>query len=215
MKNNFLLTIDVDWAKDSAIEKTMKYLIERKVKCTWFITHDSKAIRKLFSYPELFEVGIHPNFLEGSTQGNNKRDIVSNLLKIAPNAVSFRTHALYQSTPLLKMLREEFNLKNDCSLLLPGAKNLTKHKIYFSNKNKPLTRFPYLWEDDIHLYTPNAKPFNEKNFNFKGLKIFTFHPEYIVKNNKIKSFFRMFVNYLSKTKTYTIEEYNEIKQRNE
>ncbi|MCX6671896.1 MAG: hypothetical protein NTX92_08260, partial [Euryarchaeota archaeon] len=60
--NKNLICIDTDWASDSIIKDIADYLIMNKIKSTWFITHDSPAIRKLLAKPDIFEVGIHPNF---------------------------------------------------------------------------------------------------------------------------------------------------------
>ena len=56
MLNDYLITIDIDWAPDSAISETAHYLIENEVKATWFITHASPEIEKLKEYPHLFEL---------------------------------------------------------------------------------------------------------------------------------------------------------------
>jgi len=185
MKSLFSLTIDIDWAPDWAIKKIADFLVEKNVKCTWFITHDSHAIRNLFDYPELFEIGIHPNFLPNTTQGNSEEEIISNLLKIAPNAKSFRTHALVQSTNILKMLTEDFGLKNDLSSYTSNISETTPHKLYFSEKQKPLTRFPFCFEDDFHIFAPQREfSFDSEKYNFPGLKIFNFHPIFLALNIK-------------------------------
>ena len=62
MLNDFLITVDIDWAPDIAIAATAKYLIENEVKATWFITHASPEVERLKEYPQLFELGVHPNF---------------------------------------------------------------------------------------------------------------------------------------------------------
>ena len=62
------LTFDIDWAPDWAIDLTAGILREREVRATWFVTHESPAVDRLREDSELFELGIHPNFLPGSTQ---------------------------------------------------------------------------------------------------------------------------------------------------
>ncbi|HEY8645027.1 MAG TPA: hypothetical protein VIL77_04030 [Gaiellaceae bacterium] len=63
------LTLDVDWCPDSAIDDVAELLIERDVPATWLVTHTSPAIDRLRLRADLFELGIHPNFLPGSTHG--------------------------------------------------------------------------------------------------------------------------------------------------
>jgi hypothetical protein len=41
MVNDYLITLDIDWASDSAISQTINYLIDNEAKATWFITHTS------------------------------------------------------------------------------------------------------------------------------------------------------------------------------
>ena len=62
MVNDYLITVDIDWAPDSAISKTINYLIDNEVRATWFITHASPEVERLKEYPHLFELGVHPNF---------------------------------------------------------------------------------------------------------------------------------------------------------
>ena len=71
-----LITLDVDWASDSIIAEVADYLLENKIKSTWFITHDSPQIRKLLDNPEMFEVGINPNLDKGSTQGTYQKQLI-------------------------------------------------------------------------------------------------------------------------------------------
>ena len=181
--NIFALTIDLEWAPEFAIKKVVDFLVEKKVKCTWFITHDSKEMRKLFLYPEFFEIGVHPNFLPNTTQGKNEDEIISNLLKIAPNAVSFRTHALYQHDYMYQKIIEKYNFKNDSSVILNDSPHIVPHKLCYSKGGKQLIRLPLIWEDDFNCYDNNAKwEFSEKTWSFPGLKIFDFHPLYLYLN---------------------------------
>jgi hypothetical protein len=66
-----LLTLDIDWAPDAAIDFVAEILVSRGVKATWFVTHDSPGVRRLRARPDLFELGIHPNFLPGSSHGRS------------------------------------------------------------------------------------------------------------------------------------------------
>lgn len=181
--NDYVITIDVDWASDSIIVEVVNYLVKNKVKATWFITHDSEQIRELFKYPYLFELGIHPNFHERSTQGKTPGEVMSYLQKIVPQAKLVRTHDLMQSSSLLKMMREEFNILYDVSLLLPNTPNIIPHEIFYS-KDIGLLRFPYFWEDDIEIYNSNpCFSFKHKKYHVPGLKIFNFHPIHILLNS--------------------------------
>ena len=184
MLNNYVITIDVDWAPDWAIAEVANILTANNVKATWFITHDSQEIRNLFKYLHLFEVGIHPNFEEGSTQGKNPKEVMRYLKRIVPHAKSIRTHGLTQSSRLLQMIREEFDILYDASLFLPEIPNIIPHEIFFSKTKKGLLRFPYFWEDDFEMYKPEpCFSFKHKKYHVSGLKIFCFHVIHIILNS--------------------------------
>ena len=181
--DNFIITIDTDWAPDEIISQIADELIKAKVKATWFITNDSQEVQRLKNYPNLFELGLHPNFSEESTQGSDPREIMKSLLKIVPNAKFLRSHSLVQSSSLLKIIREEFNILYDVSLLMPHTADLRPHQVFFS-KNKGLIRLPYFWEDDEELNRPTPiLTIKHPYYHQPGLKIFNFHPIHIVLNS--------------------------------
>lgn len=180
--DEFSISIDIDWAPDFAIEAVANKLIDCQVKCTWFVTHNSAAIKKL-AQNSLFELGIHPNFFPLSTQGNNEDEIIQFCLDIVPGAKSVRTHALFQSSRLLKKLREDHGLLIDSSIFLPYTPNILPHLVSYSHYSKPLVRIPYFWEDDLECYRPDKNwGFDNERFFCQGLKIFNFHPTYIYLN---------------------------------
>lgn len=184
MLNDYVITIDVDWAPDWAIAEVANILIANNVKATWFITHDSKEIRKLFKYPNIIECGIHPNFQSESTQGKNSNEVLTYLTGIFPHSNTIRTHGLFQSSILLKEIREDFNIMNDVSLCLPETPYIAPHEIFFSKTNKGLLRFPYFWEDDFEMYKPEpCFSFKHEKYHVPGLKIFDFHVMHIILNS--------------------------------
>lgn len=126
---DFILTFDVDWAPDNVIDYVAEILTEHKVKATWFITHESDAINRLSKNSDLFELGIHPNLLNGSTHGKTEDEILKHMKAIVPNAVSMRTHGLYQSTNFLTKAAKEYGILNDVSLFLPKTK-ISKATLY-------------------------------------------------------------------------------------
>ena len=230
-----IVTLDVDWAPDFMIDYASELLTKQGIHATWFITHDSPSIQKL-SNNKLFEIGLHPNFDQNSTQGDDFHSILSNLKSIAPNAKSIRMHNLLQSTPILKML-PQFEIENECSLML--EKNYTLQP--FFSKFFNLFRFPFIWADDVAM----ADNFNWTKSFFEissSLQILNFHPVHIFlnSNNTLKyelaksevginnlnennvekyvnttepgtqTFFKILLEQLSNEKTYTILELQHI-----
>ena len=231
MKHQVLITLDVDWAPDFMINFVKDILIENNVKATWFITHNSDYVKEL-EKTDRFELGIHPNFLNNSTQGNDTEDILSNLKKIVPTARSVRTHGLLQSTRILEKFHK-YDIENDVSLFSPNSNNPPEYQ-----KFAKLYRFPYFWEDAVNMMEDKTWSLPESILQEDGLKIFNFHPlhiyfnfhhieqyenfkakngykfsdksavdEFINKNsNGAQTFFRDLVSALSNQETYTIQE---------
>jgi hypothetical protein len=181
MSNDYILTIDVDWAPDWMIEYVASVLLSKHVKATWFVTHTSPAIEAIQHRPDLFETGIHPNCLPGSTQGNNDDEVLRHVKEIVPDAISMRTHALYQSTPFLTRAAKDHAISIDVSLYLPRTPNLAQHCIRWQGVE--LWRIPYFWEDDFEMFEDDPIwTFSDPRLHVQGLKVFDFHPAYIVLN---------------------------------
>lgn len=180
----YLITLDTDWAPDFVIRSVAEQLIEKKVKATWFVTHDSEGIRWLQRFGDLFEFGLHPNLAPNSTQGNSVHSVMSSLRHILPASRIMRTHGLRQSTEFLKIATNEFGIEVDVSLFLPGAANLAPHTLPLKNGGGGLVRVPYFWEDDIECYqTTPVWNLNDSRYQVPGLKVFDFHPIHIYLNS--------------------------------
>ncbi|MCX5895386.1 MAG: hypothetical protein NTZ51_06110, partial [Proteobacteria bacterium] len=146
--NHYALTLDVDWAPDFIIESVAEMLLANSIKCTWFVTSRSPAIEKLFIHKELFEFGLHPNFLPGSTHGTTEKDVMHYMKSILPDAHIVRTHALAQSSHLLRMMLQEYDITIDVSLFLRETPHIVPHYMHFDYSSRRLLRIPYFWEDN-------------------------------------------------------------------
>ena len=171
----------MDWAPDWMIEYVVNFLIKNHVKATWFFTHFSPAIETIKQKVDLFEIGIHPNCLPGSTQGNSEDEVLQYVKVIAPDATIMRTHGLYQSTSFLKKAALDYGILIDVSLFLPRVVNLTQYYMKFNRSG--IWRVPYFWEDDYEMLEDNPIwKLSDPRLHVKGLKVFNFHPAYIVLN---------------------------------
>ncbi len=182
LENAVALTLDIDWAPDFAIDFVADKLVEHQVRATWFVTHESPAIIRLKQYPELFELGIHPNFFPGSSHGASVDAVLRYCMALVPEAVSARTHGLLQSTRLLGQILAQTPIKIDVSLFLPHTPHL--RPVEYPWEGHTLLRIPYFWEDDFEMeYRTRARwdlrPLMEET---DGLKIFNFHPLLVLLN---------------------------------
>jgi hypothetical protein len=176
------ITLDVDWAPDHAIDTVAGHLIEHSVRATWFVTHASPAIDRLRGRPDLFELGIHPNFAPGSSHGDTPEAVLDHCMALVPEARAMRTHGLVQSTALLALVRERTPVRTDVSLFLPGAKAL--EPVVYPLAPGSIVRVPYLWEDDAEMLKPDpAWDAWAVATGAQGLAVFDFHPIHVILNS--------------------------------
>jgi len=185
-----VITLDIDWAPDFAIDFAANLLIESHVKATWFVTHDSPAVRRLRKFPQLFELGIHPNFLPDTTHGTTESEILRNCMGFVPQARVVRMHGLVQTSNLLERIIDETPINVDVSLFLPHAASLEPVVYYWAN-GKKLVRLPYIWEDDFEMVRPHRIwELGLMLDRGTGLKIMDFHPIHIYLNSSTPETYR-------------------------
>jgi hypothetical protein len=202
------LTFDVDWASDDVMEYTIDILEEYNAKATFFITHETKVLERLRKNKN-FELGIHPNFnflLNGSPEkGLNYNQVIENILKIVPEAVSVRSHSMTQNSNILDTFKK-LGLTHDCNHFISNTSEIPLKPWHLWNG---LIRCPYFWEDDIYAMENNKKDIDNICLQ-KGLKIFDFHPIHIFLNmSKISQYesTRKFHNDYCNLKKHRNQEY--------
>lgn len=184
----FIVTLDTDWAPDYALITARDLLVQYGVKATWFITHWSPAIESLKQYPELFELGLHPNFLAQSSHGSTPEEVWKYIKNIVPEAVSIRTHGLYQTTQYYIQAIEN-NLRFDLSTFLPH--HPCPIPTWFKWGNGKILRIPFVWEDDIAFEDPtNQWSLNYLPHTKTCPAILNFHPIHIFLNSSDSKIYR-------------------------
>lgn len=175
------ITLDTDWAPDFVIDDVAARLVAHQTRATWFVTHGSPAIDRLRRYPELFELGLHPNFLANSSQGSTALEVLRTCLALVPDATSMRTHGLVQSTPLLEQVMAHTSVHTDVSIFLPHATNVAPVEYWWLGRM--LLRLPYVWEDDFEIERPQPNWSLDSLLATPGTKIFDFHPIHVYLNS--------------------------------
>lgn len=177
-----LITLDIDWAPDFAIDVTARLLADLGVRATWLVTHASPAVRRLADRPELFELGIHPNFGHGSSHGASPEAVLDHCLALVPDARTVRTHSLVQSTPLLDLILARTTIEADLSIFLPYATNI--RLVPYTRHGRTIFRVPYLWEDDYEFAQPTPDwGASARLVGRPGVRVFNFHPIHVYLNS--------------------------------
>lgn len=180
VRDDCLLTLDLDWAPDPLIDHVAALLVSAQVRATWFVTHMSDAVERLRRRPDLFELGLHPNFLENSSHGTTPEAVIEHCVRLVPEASSFRSHSLFQSTPLLALIMERTALRTDVSILLAHCTGLRVAE--YRRGTRRLLRAPFFWEDDAEMASAFKRWDVPELISETGLKIFNFHPIHIALN---------------------------------
>lgn len=169
----FVFTSDIDWASESAIQDTIDFYRGLDAPVHIFATHASEAVNRYW-IEEPANVGIHPNFLPGSSHGNKVCDVLDYLLQTFPGVTTSRSHHFFDSSSLVAELSHRgFRLDSNLCLWLepdlrPLALGAGRH-----------LRYPVFWEDDVHWTKGNGfAKFADfvDTFFTPGLKILNTHP---------------------------------------
>ena len=172
----FCLTCDVDWASEAALDRTMDLFRDLDVRPTVFNTHPSPLLDRLAAEGGV-DLGIHPNFLPGSSQGEGFEAVVDYLAKAVPGASCFRSHRYFDVTDTNVMLAEH-GFTHDANLFSFLCK-LPPHR-HFSG----LIRFPTWWEDGTWLRNVGSlDPTGLTELFAPGLTILSVHPMHMAMNS--------------------------------
>ena len=175
------LTFDVDWAPDFTVQRVVSMLEEHNVPGTFFLTHQSPYLKILKNHP-LVELGIHPNFLPNSTHGKTVDEVLDYVIDFCPEAISMRTHGLFQSSNLyFHILKKYPQIRYDFSLYIPENPYITPFE-FIDDENRSLIRIPYQWEDDLFFLQKNPVP-RGILFSHASYQIFDFHPIHVYLNS--------------------------------
>jgi hypothetical protein len=180
------LTFDIDWAPDASVDEIRKIINPLGIKATFFVTHSADILSDLVN--DGHELGIHPNFLTGSSHGSTPEKVIEFLLNIVPNARAMRTHALVQSSPLLQLIFSKFpQLEYDFSVFMYNFPFIKR--FLWQSEGTKFTRINYNWEDDAAFF---QNDFCWHKPHFPGeLNIYDFHPIHIHLNSKDNSAYNL------------------------
>ena len=164
--DTIILTCDVDWAPEFAIEEVINLTGQYGCKITIFATHKSEI---LLNTPNHVEVGLHPDFTRVHTI-KSFCDKINQLNEYYPDAVGSRSHRNFFGQNISDCAKK-CGLKYDVSTFLWNEPFCQVHKDY-----NGLLKFAYFWEDGIHLDLKLPLNWNQISLNTPGMKILNVHP---------------------------------------
>lgn len=167
----FILTSDLDWAPEAAIEVFLAAVAAAGIVPTLFVTHDSPAARQAFAEGRA-EPGIHPNFLPHSTHGGDVASVMDHIFALVPGARAWRSHSFVDSTPISNaMARRGIWFDSNLCLYLQSD-------LFPLERQSGILGFPVFWEDDVHWSRGGGWSFAAfaDRFFSPGLKVINIHP---------------------------------------
>jgi hypothetical protein len=173
--NKLIVTIDVDWACEAAIEDTLDSLDELNVLPTIFVTHRSPRIEASLNK---LAVGLHPYFGTNSSHGSNISQVVEHILGLPHNFPAFRCHRFAICNSSRQAMVEagmiiSSNICTDLEIVAP-------FKDRFG-----LLEVPIFMEDGGYLWRKHSLEISQKfkeKIQSQGLKVITLHPMHFAIN---------------------------------
>ena len=144
-------------------------LARHRLSATFFVTQPSPVLDAFRAYGDV-ELGLHPNFLPGSSHGSSPDEVLAHLRAWVPEAVGARAHCLVQGTPTSQAYRRH-GLRYDAATLRDGVAGL---EVFHSWTG--LVEIPIWFEDDVHLSRGRSCRLDELGLATQGLHVMTFHP---------------------------------------
>jgi SAM-dependent methyltransferase len=174
----YCLTSDVEWASDYVVRQFLEIIADYGIRPTLFATHPSRVLEEAHARGAI-ELGIHPNFLPGSSHGSDHLSVIECMCRMFPHASTFRSHCFYDNTQVTReFVRRGFKYDSNLCLFLQPQLVPLRHQ-------SGLVRFPVFWEDDVH-WSNTGGDWNFdryiSDFTTPGLKILNVHPFVLTAN---------------------------------
>jgi len=193
----FCLTSDTDWASDYAISELLRFAGDLGIVPTVFATHSTPTLKNVA------DVGLHPNFLPGSSHGADPRSVIDNMVAAYPRARTFRSHHFVDSSDISsEMFRRGFLY--DSNLCLHLQDNIVPLRM-----SSGAIRFPVFWEDDVHWGSEQGDWCVEhylERFTNHGLKILNIHPFFFAANIPSQDYYEKVKQHIKTLSADTVRE---------
>lgn len=188
--NYICFTTDLDWAPEIAIEKTLKMFRSNQIRPTVFVTHPSQIVN---SFADDIDLGIHPNFIAPSSQGETQDEIIDYCMKLVNKTKIFRCHRWFSSNDIYDKLwsrgiRYDSNICTNMDIVEPFM------------QRSGMISFPVFWEDGAYIIHHTKLDFEKEKESFRknGLKVINIHPMHYALNTPYFQYTRKIKDELSR-----------------
>jgi len=179
--NSLIITIDLDWACEAAIEETLDFFRDKKVSPTVFTTHNSKVVEACLNE---MDVGLHPFFGENSSHGSSIAEVVNTVMDLPHNFQAFRCHRygicnLSRQAMVDAGMRISSNVCTNLEIIRPFQDRcgLLEVPIFLEDGG-------YLWQKHPLEITPHF----QAALNNPGAKVLVIHPMHFAINTPCFSY---------------------------
>jgi hypothetical protein len=173
--SNLVVTVDLDWACEAAIEETLDFLKNQNISPTIFITHRSPSVEA--SMNEI-KVGLHPYFGSDSSHGSTIAEVVNHVMDLPHNLPAFRCHRF-------SICNSSRQAMSEAGMLL-SSNVCTDLEIVPPFKDRfGLLEVPIFLEDGGYLWRQHLLEINQhllETISGKGIKVITIHPMHFALN---------------------------------
>lgn len=195
-----VFSMDIDWASEYAITKTLEYFWEMEIPLTAFLTHPSPVLQEALTQGKI-KGGIHPNFMPDSSQGKNFDEVIKYCFELLPEARCFRAHRYFDVNDIIDKLAAMGILyeSNICTMLDNVPPFLHR---------SGMIGFPIFWEDGGYLYQHGSLNYEDikGQLYLPGLKVINFHPMHFMLNTPYFAYTREIKDSLSRNEWNHLDE---------
>jgi hypothetical protein len=173
--NSLIVTVDLDWAPEVAIEETLDFLKGMNISPTIFSTHRSAIVEDNLNK---LEVGLHPYFGKDSSHGASITDVVKHVMDLPHNLPAFRCHRFAVCNESKQAMLEagmllSSNICTDLEIVPPFRDRFG------------LIEAPIFLEDGSYLWREHPLEITEELRNViigPGIKVILIHPMHFAVN---------------------------------
>ncbi len=169
--------MDLDWAPDWAVAESAQLVLKHGMAVTLFVTNDTPALKELASSDRV-ELGVHPNYMPGSSHGATPAQVMDHVTALVPGARGVRSHGLWRGTSFVVDYGAR-GLDYEASDLLFLHPGITGGRYW-----NGVAQLPIWWEDDVQMLYGRAMTLADVPLaDAPPLAVLNFHPILIALNS--------------------------------